>query len=437
MVRLLALLFMVKSRSARDIPEKPKKLSGATIIVLSLPLSGHHVLNEGLLALEIKTSHNEVNRYASKLCATWPIPSVHVGGHGTANVTWPQLNENHLGCYVGQVIQLAVGQGVPPLKPLIDLGYRAFTQLDVCRGDGCFFPQVEAIAEITAAYPHAYYIHTRRSSLAEHAAALSVWQREGDNLLGRYEQAGYLRRYPGQSEQKSVLDNAQMMLTEQTRIILDFFKARPRLRFLEVNIVDPGAGVTLQTFLNLTAPVPLDMPDEYYVSSLPKPEAPVGAKKDALGARDKDAAKGATKNDKSKTKAAKGYESVESSAATDSPRSPTPNRNSKPSKASPPAPLQLDATDANERRGDDDHSTDENTPNVPDEIIILVGLPKSGTTSIQDGLRAMHINSAHFEINKYRDKPFCTTWPVPEVRLGGIATPKVVWKAVYKVRWDP
>ena len=150
------------------------------------------------------------------------------------------------GCYVGEVMQRAIAQGLPPLDTIIGLGYRAFTQLDVCRGDGCFFPQVEAIAEITAAYPHAYYIHTRRMSSEAHALSMDAW----DGMLGRFARGGYLSRYPGQSPSNSQLDNGRIMIEAMQKATLDFFRDHGQgLRFIDVSIEESDTEAKLRAFL--------------------------------------------------------------------------------------------------------------------------------------------------------------------------------------------
>lgn len=80
---------------------------------------------------------------------------------------WPKLKRQTHKCYSGQVVQHAIATNQKPLKYLIDMGYQAFTQLDVCYPEEkiCIWPQLDAIKEISLAYPDAYYVHTRRLSL--------------------------------------------------------------------------------------------------------------------------------------------------------------------------------------------------------------------------------------------------------------------------------
>ena len=147
---------------------------------------------------------------------------------------------------MGEVLQRALAARRPPLEDMINLGYRAFTQLDVCRGDGCIFPQVEAIEEITRAYPKAYYIHTRRSSFEAHARSMDAW----DGMLDRFARGGYLSKFPGQAAGKSKLENGLLMIAAMQTATLDFFRVHGRgLRFLDVNIEEADAEAKLRAFL--------------------------------------------------------------------------------------------------------------------------------------------------------------------------------------------
>lgn len=76
-------------------------------------------------------------------------------------------------------------------------------------------PQVHALKQLVAAYPDAYYIHTRRNS----RASIESFYR----MLERYKLMGLLDRYKGQSPNLSLVDNAAIMLEAMQKTIASFF----------------------------------------------------------------------------------------------------------------------------------------------------------------------------------------------------------------------
>ena len=241
---------------SRDISEFPGPGSTPTanqpkelVVLVGLPKSGTSSVNDALRRLKVKTAHFEVNEFRTdKICTEWPIAETRVGGgsSGIPETFWGKANKPD-GCYVGHVVQRALVRGKKPLADLIDHGYRAFTQIDLCRGDSCFFPQAEALYELTTAYPKALYVHTRRANLASHVASMDAW----DGMLARFKKGGYLSKYAGQSANSSMAANGAIMVQELTRRTLEFFAKRPQLRFIDLSIEDDGSARKLAKFLGV------------------------------------------------------------------------------------------------------------------------------------------------------------------------------------------
>jgi hypothetical protein len=222
---------------------QPKHL----VILVGMPKSGTTSIQLALYDLGVTSAHFEVNKWRKKLCTKWPVPPVKVGGKdGVPETLWHQATTAD-GCYVGEVMQRALSEGRAPLSDLIPLGYRAFTQVDCCRGDACFFPQVEAIHEITQAYPQAYYIHTRRSSVASQVASMDAW----DGMLGRFQKAGYLSKFRGQSANATIQQNAEIMIRTFQNSTVEYFRRHPKLKFLDVVIEKKDASGKVAAFLQI------------------------------------------------------------------------------------------------------------------------------------------------------------------------------------------
>jgi len=224
---------------------QPKEL----VVLVGLPKSGTSSVNDALRRLKVKTAHFEVNEFrADKICTEWPIAETRVGGgsSGIPETFWGKANKPD-GCYVGHVMQRALTRGKKPLADLISHGYRAFTQIDLCRGNSCFFPQAEALDELTTAYPKALFVHTRRANLATHVASMDAW----DGMLARFQKGGYLSKFAGQSANNSMAANGAIMVQELTRRTLDFFAKRPQLRFIDLSIEDQGSASKLAKFLGV------------------------------------------------------------------------------------------------------------------------------------------------------------------------------------------
>jgi hypothetical protein len=222
---------------------QPKHL----VILVGMPKSGTTSIQLALHDLGVTSAHFEVNKWMKKLCTRWPVPAVTVGGKdGVPQTLWHQATVAD-GCYVGEVMQRALAEGRAPLSDLIPLGYRAFTQIDCCRGDACFFPQVEAIHEITRAYPHAFYIHTRRSSVASQVASMDAW----DGMLVRFQKAGYMSKFTGQSTNATIEQNAEIMIRTFENATIEYFRRHTNLKFLDVVIEKNDASSKVAAFLEI------------------------------------------------------------------------------------------------------------------------------------------------------------------------------------------
>lgn len=248
----LGLLWMGFGKREHDKP-------AATIILVGLPKSGTTAMHDGLLEKGVLSAHQRLEEHVHLLCPPVPIDAVKVGGNGTKTVVWHNIPEPLPHCFVGAIIQRALSNHLPPLYYLQEKGYRAFTQLDVCYPPQiCMYPQFEAIQQITAAYPDAYYVHTRRITVDAHAGSWAAWNpgkwfghKAEDSFLDRMKENGFLNAFPSQSKNQSDLENLKHFIRETTKETVAFFEKRPHLRFLDVIIEDPKAAEKVGTFLNM------------------------------------------------------------------------------------------------------------------------------------------------------------------------------------------
>jgi hypothetical protein len=227
-----------------------------TIILVGLPKSGTTAVHEALLEQGVASVHHHVEEHIHNLCPRdeFPIEAVWVGGNATRKTYWHDVPAPMHHCYVGTIVQRALLNELPPLEYMIEKGFRAFCQLDVCYPPAvCVFPQLEAIEEITLAYPDAHYLHTRRVTVDVHVGSLTAWkpQVDEDSLIDRLRETGYLSLYPSQSANQSEVDNLKHFVREATRETLHFFEKRPQLRFLDVTIEDPQAADKIGLFLGI------------------------------------------------------------------------------------------------------------------------------------------------------------------------------------------
>lgn len=178
-------------------------------------------------------------------------------GTNTKPVKWPKIVQETRLCFDGVLVQYAIAKKQKPLKYLIDMGIQAFAQLDVCYPEQkvCIWPQLDAIKEITDAYPDAYYVHTRRSSLASHVASMNAWgdhfDRGGDYMLNRLKQVGLLSKYPNQSKNFSDSENGEIWISDVTEQTIAFFQSRPHLKFIDVCIENTHTPQLLADFFHV------------------------------------------------------------------------------------------------------------------------------------------------------------------------------------------
>ena len=57
-----------------------------------------------------------------------------------------------------------------------------------------------------------------------------------DHMLARFKEEGYLQKFPDQSKSKTDFENAEIWIKDVTLKTLEFFNARPHLKFIDVCI---------------------------------------------------------------------------------------------------------------------------------------------------------------------------------------------------------
>lgn len=217
------------------------------VILVGLPKSGTSSVHEAIVSLHIKSAHFAVDGHHAVLCdGKYPIKEVKV--KGVTETTWNQI-DNCGGCYAGVQVQRAISDKKKPLQYLYDVGYRAFSQIDVClpQCHVSIWPQIDAIETIVNAYPNAYYVHTRRVTPFAHAASFDAW----NTFLPRLNESGLLNRFPGQRTNNSNFDNVIKLIEFHNKFVVDFFKKRPKVKFIDVTIEDSETGEMLRNFFGL------------------------------------------------------------------------------------------------------------------------------------------------------------------------------------------
>lgn len=265
-----------------------KKVPNNIIILVGLPKSGTTSIHDALLRLKIKSAHFEAKPTFCKHHANfYPVPAVNVGRFTSSGVSndinnnnnnnsvsnsslpslsstspktsmqWSQVDEiTGMKCYVGIVIQRAIADGLHPLEPFVDKGYRAFAQMDVCYPSFniSVWPQIDALQNLVASYPDAYYILTRRTEVSAHAASMMAWH----HMAERFKEAGLLNRFTNNNNEGGVnrhnktdyelLENFIKGVTFYTE---EFFERRPYLKFLDIYIEDKQAAQKIAWFLGI------------------------------------------------------------------------------------------------------------------------------------------------------------------------------------------
>ena len=216
------------------------------IINLGLPKSGTESMHTSFWTIHKRSAHWAINGNNKTLCRKYyPVDSTTVGGNLTRRTTYPRVvGDDNLPCYVGVIIQRAVSNGLPPLHFIVREGYSVFSQMDVIDIDHNIFmwPQFEMIDEFFKYYPKAHYIYTRREFTESHIASLNAY----NGLLSRFDKAGVLNKFEGQSDSKSTFESCKIFIEKTREITLNAFKARPDIKFLEICIDCKNASVSEQ-----------------------------------------------------------------------------------------------------------------------------------------------------------------------------------------------
>jgi len=148
------------------------------------------------------------------------------------------------------VIQSNIVNRLAPLHSLIESGYQAFAQVDVCYPSFNLniWPQLDALEEIVAAYPDAYYIHTRRVEVEAHVASIEAWHK----MLDRFKASGLLHKYiPSYLHNTTDFALGLLFVKAANKFTENFFAHRPYLKFLDIYIEDKNAAAKLASFLEV------------------------------------------------------------------------------------------------------------------------------------------------------------------------------------------
>lgn len=220
--------------------------------MVGLPKSGTTSIHDALRRLHIKSAHFSV---PARFC-NYPINEVTVGGNSTKATIWHEVDfsdEPRVSCYVGAVVQSNIAQKLDPMHSLIESGYRAFAQVDVCYPSFNLniWPQLDALEEIVEAYPDAYYIHTRRVEVEAHVASIEAWHK----MLDRFKDAGMLHKYIPDDfkiyHNKTDFELGVIFVKAANTFTAEFFAHRPYLKFLDIYIEDKNAAAKLGHFLGI------------------------------------------------------------------------------------------------------------------------------------------------------------------------------------------
>lgn len=209
------------------------------IIVVGLPKSGTTSVTDFLSLYGIKAAHQFINL---KHCENiYPLPSIHVDNR----VIWKEVKEPTHKCFIGELIQLALSKKKDPLHYLFKKNIYAVTQMDACY-EVDYWPQIDALSFLLESYPNAYYIHTVRPNLTAHINSILHWS----DLSHRMKVNGQLTRFVGQSSSQTNAENLQIFIQNSHRIVRHHFKRYPQYKYLELDLLDPSAGLKLGQFLN-------------------------------------------------------------------------------------------------------------------------------------------------------------------------------------------
>jgi len=217
---------------------------------VGLPKSGTTSLQSFLNSLE---GYKAVSFVAPMHNLSYPIPAQQL-----RDTRWRRIKQHqpHLEdeyCFIGELIQRALVDKLPPLAYLLRDGVNAVVEMNINRLGLSIWPQIDALEIIVGAYPLAKYVHTVRN-IPQHFSSIMRWGEMGDNL----EDHGMLARFPGQSSNLSREQNIEMMIHHARDQVRSVFKSRPHYHYLEIDIAgNSEAGARLSDFLGVPSrPMP-------------------------------------------------------------------------------------------------------------------------------------------------------------------------------------
>lgn len=219
------------------------------LIVIGLPKSGTTSLTEFLKMFGIKAAHQFFDM--SNCREIWPVPAVSVDN----DIKWKRIRYPTHKCFVGELIQLAIGEKKHPLFYVFESGIFAVSQMDACY-EVDVWPQIDALTFFMESYPNAYYVHTIRPNVTAHVNSIMHWS----DLPKRMRLNGQLSRFPGQSKEKSVLENMEVFVTESTNIVRKRFMSNPDLKYVEIAASEHDSGKKLADFLGIPVADDFKMP---------------------------------------------------------------------------------------------------------------------------------------------------------------------------------
>ena len=201
-------------------------IEGLPVLVVGMPKSGTTSIGEFLRCGGWCVSHNTCK------CDTTVAVHRHCAFH-------PNYS-----CGVCALKNFNAGR--PPLEHCGN--FSAFTQLDVSRNrpyphNTCFFPQVDALVELSEEFPNATFLLNLRP-VSHWIASVTNWRSMRDALT----QCNITGLPPGVGAQDIELEKFYEQHSENIR---SFVKRRPRHRLIQVNIESPYAGHVLSDALDI------------------------------------------------------------------------------------------------------------------------------------------------------------------------------------------
>ena len=219
------------------------------LIVIGLPKSGTTSVTELLNLFNIEAVHQFFSMYNCR--EIWPVPAVVVDN----GMKWRRIRYPTHKCFIGELIQLAIGEGKDPLFYIFEAGIFAVTQMDACY-EIDVWPQIDALPFFIKSYPNAYFVHTIRPNVSAHVNSILYWS----DLAERMRINGQLSRFDGQSKENSIQENLEIFVKQSTEIIRSRFHAHPEVKYIEVSASDPHSGKRLADFLGIDVPDDFRMP---------------------------------------------------------------------------------------------------------------------------------------------------------------------------------